>query len=421
MTLFDFINDSPTPYHAVWNIAELLTAKGVSKLNEKEKWVIEAGKSYYITRNDSSIIAIDIPKNPAGGFMITASHSDSPAFKLKANPEMKVSEAYLKLNCEPYGGLIGYSWFDRPLSIAGRVIIRGENGHVKKLVNIDRDVLLIPSLAIHMNRKVNEGIKLDMQKDMLPLWTTDSDAKLMDLIADSIGVESKDILSSDLTVYVRDESFSWGLNREFISAPRLDDLECAYATTKAFAENHPKEHINVLCVFDNEEVGSLTRQGAASTFLKDVLKRISLSLGDSEEEFMIRIAKSYMISADNAHAMHPNSPETSDPINVPKLNKGIVIKHAANAKYCSDGASSAAFAGMCQEIGVPVQHFYNKSGEAGGSTLGNLCNGQISLEAVDIGLPQLAMHSAVETAGHEDIEFLVRALEYFYEQGINVL
>lgn len=421
MTLFDFINESPTPYHAVWNIAELLKAKGISKLDEKEKWIIEPGNSYYITRNDSSIIAIDVPKEPTGGFMITASHSDSPAFRLKTNPEMKVGEAYLKLNCEPYGGLIAYGWFDRPLSIAGRVIVRTPNGQERKLVDIDRDILLIPSLAIHMNRKVNDGIKIDMQKDMLPIWTTDTEARLVDLIADSIGVEAKDILSSDLIVYVRNTGFSWGLNKEFISSPRLDDLECAYASTKAFAENHPREHINVLCVFDNEEVGSLTRQGASSTFLKDTLKRVSLALGDSEEDFMIRIAKSYMISADNAHAMHPNSPEASDPVNAPKLNKGIVIKHAANAKYCSDGVSTAAFAGMCQEIGVPVQHYHNKSGEPGGSTLGNLSNGQISLESVDIGLPQLAMHAPVETAGREDIEFLVRALDYYYEMGITVM
>ena len=306
-------------------------------------------------------------------------------------------------------------WFDRPLSVAGRVVIKENGRFVERLVNIDRDLVLIPNLAVHMNREVNSGYSYNPQKDLLPLYgTAGTEITLGKLVAQAAGVKEEEILSHDLFLYNRMEGSVWGAEREFVSAGRLDDLQCAFASMEGFLKGTKKESIAVHCVLDNEEVGSTTRQGAASGFLKDTLIRINKGLGRTHEEYLMTLVDSFMISGDNAHAFHPNYGETSDPVNHPVLNGGIVIKYNANQKYCTDAVSAAMFKEWCNEAGVPYQTFVNRSDMAGGSTLGNISTTQVPVRAVDIGLPQLAMHSPYETAGVKDTEFLIKATEKFF-------
>ena len=413
--LLDFIEKSPTAFQAVDEMQKRLTENGFEVLSEKEYWKLIPGGKYLVTRNNSALIAFCIPEKESRVFHIMASHSDSPSFKIKENPEIKVDNSYVKLNVEKYGGMLMAPWFDRPLSVAGRVIIRRNGGLKEKLINIKRDLVMIPNLAIHMNREANNGVSYNPQKDLQPLFAVgNTDRTLLEIIAEQTGVKKEDIISHDLFLYNRMPGTIWGADKEFVSSARLDDLQCAFSSMEGLlrAQNH--ESIAVHCVMDNEEVGSGTKQGAASTFLKDTLLRINMGLGRTYEEYLMTLAGSFMVSADNAHALHPNYTDKTDPTNHPVLNKGIVIKFNANQKYCTDAVSAAIFKELCTKAGVPYQTFVNRSDIAGGSTLGNISNTQVPMNTVDIGLPQLAMHSPYETAGVKDTEYLVRAAEELF-------
>ena len=413
--LLDFIEKSPTAFQAVDEMQKRLTENGFEVLSEKEYWKLIPGGKYLVTRNNSALIAFCIPEKESRVFHIMASHSDSPSFKIKENPEIKVDNSYVKLNVEKYGGMLMAPWFDRPLSVAGRVIIRRNGGLKEKLINIKRDLVMSPNLAIHMNREANNGVSYNPQKDLQPLFAVgNTDRTLLEIIAEQTGVKKEDIISHDLFLYNRMPGTIWGADKEFVSSARLDDLQCAFASMEGLlrAQNH--ESIAVHCVMDNEEVGSGTKQGAASTFLKDTLLRINMGLGRTYEEYLMTLAGSFMVSADNAHALHPNYTDKTDPTNHPVLNKGIVIKFNANQKYCTDAVSAAIFKELCTKAGVPYQTFVNRSDIAGGSTLGNISNTQVPMNTVDIGLPQLAMHSPYETAGVKDTEYLVRAAEELF-------
>lgn len=413
--LLKFIQKSPTAFQAVEEMSQRLQKEGFKELKEEKHWDLKAGGNYFVTRNHSAVIAFSIPKKPAWKFHIMASHSDSPALKIKENPEMEVEKAYIKLNVERYGGMLLAPWFDRPLSVAGRLIVR-KNGEIQeKLVAVDKDLLVIPNLAIHMNREVNDGYKYNVQKDMLPLYSDyDGKGSFMKLMAAEADVAEEDILGHDLFLYDRTPGTVWGANEEFTSAPRLDDIQCAFASLEGFLRGERKESIAVHCVLDNEEVGSTTKQGAASAFLKDTLMRINMGLGRTQEEYLMTLADSFMVSADNAHALHPNHTDKTDPVNRPVLNGGIVIKYNANQKYCTDGVSAAIFKDICDRAEVPYQTFVNRSDMAGGSTLGNISNTQVPVKTVDIGLAQLAMHSVYETTGTKDTESLAKAVAVLF-------
>lgn len=416
--LMDFIKESPTAFHVVKNFSTMLEKAGFIKLNERNKWKIEQGGKYYVIRNDSSIIAFQVPDNmDFYNFQIAAAHSDSPAFKIKENPEMVEDNNYVTLNVEKYGGMLMAPWFDRPLSVAGRVIVREDSGLKPVLVNVDRDLCVIPNLAIHMNRDVNNGIKYNPQKDMIPLFgEIASKDKFDQIIANEAGVAIEDIISTDLFLYNRECGTIWGADNEFMSAPRLDDVMCAFSCIKALTDNKENnKSVNVCVIFDNEEVGSTTKQGADSSFLYDVLSRISMCMGKDSEDFIRACASSFMLSADNAHAVHPNYKEKADPTNRPYINKGIVIKYNANQKYTTDAISASIFKEICKKVGVEVQSYVNRSDIPGGSTLGNISNSHVSLNTVDIGLAQLAMHSPYETAGVKDTESMIKAVKTFYE------
>ena len=417
--LFQFIENSPSCFHAIETIRKKLNAEGFIELVEGRSWQIEKGKKYYVTRNLSSIIAFKIPENDFKNFHIVASHSDSPTFKIKENAEIEVNNKYVKLNTEKYGGMICSTWFDRPLSIAGRILVKEGNLVKTHLVNIDKDLVIIPNLAIHMNRAVNDGYKYNAQIDMLPLYGDNtSKGSLMKTVAQSVGVEEDSILGTDLFLYNRMRGTKIGANSEYISSPRLDDLECAYASLSAFLSETNSNSASVYCVFDNEEVGSGTKQGADSTLLYDVLRRINMCLGNSEEDYYKLIASSFMVSADNAHALHPNYSDKSDPTNKVYINDGIVIKYNANQKYTTDAVSASIFKSICDSVNVPYQTFTNHSDILGGSTLGNISNAHVSLNTIDIGLAQLAMHSTYETAGAKDVTYLIDALKAFYNTSI---
>lgn len=417
--LFSFIESSPSTFHAVENMRHKLEEGGYVQLLESRPWEICEGGRYYVVRNGSSLIAFRIPRQDFSGFQIMASHSDAPCFKIKEQPEMEADHAYVKLNVEKYGGMLMAPWFDRPLSVAGRLLVREEGKIRVKLVSVDRDLVLIPNLAIHMNREINEGYKYNVQKDLLPLYgCAEAKGTFMREIAEAAGVSETDIMGSDLFLYNRMKGSVWGAQEEFISIGRLDDLQCVFASLKAFLSSGDGESIPVHCVFDNEEVGSSTKQGAASTFLYDTLNRINESLGRTIGQYRQAVAASFMVSADNAHAVHPNYPEKACPTNRPYLNKGIVVKYSANQKYTTDGVSAALFREICERAKVPCQMFLNRSDMAGGSTLGNLSGNQVAVNCVDIGLPQLSMHSPYETAGVRDTHYLIRAATLFFESSV---
>ena len=413
--LFDFIQCSPTASHTAATVRAMLVQAGFTQLLESQPWDLQPGGRYYTTRGMSSLIAFQVPKADFHGFSVIAPHGDSPCFKVKESPELRVDGQYTKLNTEVYGGMQLALWTDRPLSVAGRLAVRTENGVKGVLCDIRRDLLLIPGVAIHMNRGVNEGVKLDPQKDTLPLLGG-SQAELKKLVAENAGVAPEDILSWDLYLYSRAQGTVFGGENEFIAAPRLDDLECVFAAAKAFLAGENRENVTVLSLFDNEETGSLTRQGADSPFLSEVLERISLSCGKSREEHLRAIASGFMLSADNAHAVHPDSPEKSDPTNRCYLNGGVVVKHSP--RYASDALTAGLFQRICQKAGVPVQVYYNNSKIPGGGTLGNLSGSHVALPTVDIGLAQLSMHSPYETAGAKDLDYMVWAMQAFYESVI---
>ncbi len=422
--LTSFIGKSPTAFHAAANLGTILYENGYQKLNEGEKWEIKPGGRYYVTRNDSSIIAMNVGEQLEDYcFKIAASHSDSPTFKIKENAEIQVRDKYMKLNTEGYGGMLCATWFDRPLSVAGRVVVREGKEYAAKLVNADRDLLLIPNMAIHMNREVNKGYSYNNQVDMLPLFGGSGCRKgdFKRLIAEELGVEEDAVCGMDLYLYNRMKPSVWGADKEFISCPQLDDLQCAYTSLTGFLAGADDHAVNVFACFDNEEVGSGTKQGAASTFLHDTLYRTNLCLGKGEEEFYRAASKSFMLSCDNAHAVHPNHPEKTDEGNCVYINEGIVVKSHAGQKYTSDAVSIAVFRGICEEAGVPLQFFANRSDMAGGSTLGNIAMSQVSMNSIDIGLPQLAMHSSFETAGVKDSYYMVRAVGKFFDSPMEAI
>ena len=412
-SLFKFIKNSPSAFHTVASVKERLVAEGYTELCEGSAWSLVDGGKYFVTRNGSSIIAFR--KCEARGFVITASHSDSPAFRVKASGESALG-TYTKLPVERYGGMILYSWFDRPLSIAGRVVVRTDDGIAVKLLNVDRDLLVIPSVAIHLNRSVNEKFSPNPAQDLIPLLSAGGErVELGKLIADELGVKADDVISHDLFLYTRDDGRTVGANGELLLSPRLDDLECVYSSLEAFLDSKEQGMIPVLAVFDNEEVGSDTKQGAASTFLFDTLSRIY----PERDEYLAALASSYMVSADNAHAKHPNHPELSDADNAPTVNGGVVVKFNANQKYTTDSVSAAIFTEACRKAGVKYQTYYNRADMPGGSTLGSIANTKVSISTVDVGLPQLAMHSAVETAGAYDLADMIAVLTRLYSSNID--
>lgn len=413
--LIHFIAKSPSTFHAVRGIKAALLYAGFTEIREEDTWQIEKGGKYVVTRNGSALMAFTVPQEGAEAFHITASHCDSPTFKIKEDPEI-ADGPYVKLNVEGYGGMIMSTWLDRPLSVAGRLLVT-ENGHLaEKLVAIDGSMLVIPSVAIHMDRSVNQHKEWKVQKDMLPLYgMTGAKTPFMDVIAAAAKVEAENILAHDLILYSRVPGTIWGEEREFISSPKLDDLQCAFACFRGFTQGQKEKYISVYALFDNEEVGSATSQGAGSTFLANTLERLARSLGYSYDETMAMIARSFMISADNAHSVHPNHPEYADPVNRPVINGGIVIKYSAAQKYATNAFSAAYFKKLCKDHDIPTQTFTNHSDNPGGSTLGNISNTVIAMPTVDIGLPQLAMHSSFETAGVKDTAYLVDAVTKFYE------
>ena len=412
--LLQFIEKSPSTYHVIENVRARLLASGYTELEENARWSLAHGGKYFLTRGGTSCIAFRVPEQTAHGFMLTASHSDSPSFKIKENPERTAAGHYLQLSTEKYGGMLMSTWFDRPLSVAGRVFVRANGEIVEKLVSVDRDLLVIPNVAIHMNRTANDGMKYLANIDTLPLLGGKDSGGILPIVAKAADVAENDILGSDLFLYCRGEGMLLGENEEYILSPKLDDLECACGCLEGFLAAKESGNIAVCCIFDNEEVGSSTKQGAGSTFLRDTLRRIALCLGKDEQELQMMLARSFLVSADNAHAQHPNHGEYADPDNCPYMNEGVVIKFNANQRYATDGRSCAVFRAVCENAGVPTQVMSNRSDLPGGSTLGSISDTLVPVSTVDIGLPQLAMHSSWETAGVQDYEFLIRAMtEYF--------
>ncbi len=409
--LFDFIKSSPTPYHTIYNTKRILEDKGFTELSEADTWELESGKSYFVTRGGSSLIAFTY-NSDLTGFNIVASHSDSPAFRLKSLGER--IGAYTTLDTERYGGAVLYTWFDRPLSLAGRVVISTESGTEVRLVALDT-TLVIPSVAPHLDGSVNQSFAPNPAKDMLPLYTlgTTPDA-LLDEVSAALDVERDRILSSDLVLYCSAIPTTVGRNSELVLSPRLDDLAAVYTSLSAFLASEKTDATCILAIFDNEEVGSETMMGAASTFLSDTLYRIA---GD-KESLLRSLPGSFMVSCDNAHAIHPAHPELSDPNNAPILGHGVAIKYNANHRYTTDAISEGIFRAIANSIGMSLQTYANRADLAGGSTLGSIASTKVSVNAIDIGIPELAMHSAVETAAVSDIFDMYKLLRAFYSFNI---
>ena len=418
--LFRFLDESPTCYHAAANAKAALTAAGAVELRESEQWKLEKGTLYVVERGDSALVAFRVPEGPFHGFLMAAAHSDSPTFKVRETAEAASAGNTLRLSVEPYGGGVWRGWLDRPLSVAGRVLVRTAAGVEPRLVNVDRDLLVIPGVAIHMDRSVNKGAELNPAVDLLPLLGCGKEpGAFRKLIAEAAGVREEHLLSTELFLYPRTKAVQTGLNGEFIVSPRLDDLQCVFGCLEGFLAAKPGGSLPMLAVFNNEEVGSNTRQGADSTFLTDVLERIAHGCGLDSEGWKAAVANSFMVSADNAHAIHPAHPEYADKGECPVLGGGIVIKYNANQRYTTDAVSGAVFQAICQEAGVPVQRYSNRADLPGGSTLGNISTAHLSVPTVDIGLPQLAMHSVCETAGAADTEHLVKAMTAYFSRDFH--
>ena len=413
LSLKNFMDTSVSVYHAVDALSKELDRAGYICLSEGDTWNLVPGGKYYMTRSGTALMAFRVPKGTIKGFMLSASHSDRPCFKVKENCELKGN--YTRMAVERYGGMLIAPWMDRPLSIAGRVLVETDEGVQMKLVNIDRDLLMMPNVAIHMNRQANEGYKWNPAVDTLPLMGgKDAAGKLEKLLEEAAGGK---VLGHDLYLYIREKARIWGMDDEYISSAALDDLACAWLCTQGFLKAAESESIPVLCVFDNEEVGSSSLQGADSDLLSLLLKRICDSLNLPLENMLSR---SFMLSADNAHAIHPNHPEFADPNNAPVVNKGVVLKFNANQRYTTDGVSAAIFRKVCGKADVPVQTYCNRADLAGGSTLGNISLNHVSVQSADIGLPQLAMHSCYETAGVQDAIWMEEALTAFYSTSMDV-
>ena len=415
--LMNFMNNTPNAYYCVHNLKQMLEANGFEEIYENENWdSLKTDGKYFVSRNDSSLIAFKMNENKEKvGFNIVAAHTDSPSFTIKPNADM-FDNMYLKLNISGYGGMINYSWLDRPLSVAGRAITVTNGVYEKQLVNIEKDLLTIPSQAIHINRDVNHKNELNPQVDMLPIMSLSNEKRLEDIIRENLESQGKKvdkICDYDLNLYNREQARRVGANDEFILAPRLDDLAGLFPAVQGFIDSNNENSINVLCAFHNEEIGSLTEQGADSTFLIDILTRITNAL---DIDVFITLSNSIMVSSDNAHAIHPNALAKSDPTNRVLLNKGIVIKHHIN--YTTDAVTSSLFKGICDKAKVPYQDFACRADMQCGSTLGGISQSHVSIDSIDIGLPQLAMHSATETMGTKDITYMYKALLEFYNTTI---
>ncbi len=409
--LKDFLDHAHSVYHAVAALSGLLEEAGYSYLSEQEDWQLVPGGKYYLTRGGSALIAFRVPTGAPQGFMMTASHSDRPTFKVKENGEL--AGAYTRLSTEKYGGMLIAPWLDRPLSVAGRVMVETDTGVESRLIDIDRDLMLIPNVAIHMNRKANEGYAWNAAVDTLPLLGGKNAAgRFWQLLEGEAGGK---ILGHDLYLYIRQEASVWGVNGEYISAAALDDLACAWCCTQGFLTAAATRAIPVLCVFDSEEVGSASTQGAGSTFLEDTLQRICKIL---DLDIYRQLSRSFMLSADNAHGIHPNHPEYADPNNAPVLGEGVVLKFNASQRYTTDGVSAAVFRKVCAMAQVPVQTYCNRADIPGGSTLGNISLAHVSVPTADIGLPQLAMHSCYETAALTDAVSLQKAMTCYYSRSL---
>ena len=405
--LMKYLNSAHSVYHAVEGLRALLEEKGYSKLDEGSAWELAPGGKYYLTRGGTSVLAFRIPQGAPKGFLMSASHADRPTFKVKENGEL--AGTYTRLAVERYGGMLISTWLDRPLSVAGRVVVATDKGVQTRLVDIDRDLMMIPNVAIHMNRKANDGYTWNPAVDTLPLMGgEDAKGKFQTLLQEAAGGE---ILGHDLYLYVRHNATLWGLEEEFLSSPALDDLECAWCCTQGFLAAESSESVPVLCVFDSEEVGSASVQGAASDLLEATLTRICTAMG---YDLHTMLSQSFMVSADNAHAVHPNHPEFADASNAPVMNKGVVLKFNAAQRYTTDGISAAIFRSVCKKADVPVQTYCNRADLPGGSTLGNISLAHVSVPTADIGLPQLAMHSCYETAGAKDVKYLTDAMTAYY-------
>lgn len=423
LELIDFLYESPTAFHSVLSIQKFLNSYGFKQLDESEKWLLETGGKYYMTKNDSALIAFVIGTEDVveHGFKMIGAHTDSPGFRIKANPEMTVEGSYLKLNTEVYGGPILYTWFDRPLGLAGKVTLRGANPFKPetKLINIRKPLLIIPSLAIHMNRQVNEGVAINAQKDTLPLISLinhqfQKDGYLVRLLAEELKVEPTDIMGFDLGLYEYEKGSLVGANEEFISSGRLDDMWMVYAGLKGLAESQQTASTKMMICIDNEETGSLTAQGAASNLHLNVIERITLALGKNREEMHRALANSIMISADLAHAVHPNVSEKHDPTNRPVLGKGPVLKTAAAGSYSTDSYNAAIFEGLCKAAEVPYQKFFNRSDVRGGTTIGPVTASRLNIPVIDMGAPLLGMHSIRELAAVEDHDFTIKLFTKFF-------
>ncbi len=424
-SLLQFMDASVCNFLAVDTIKQMLSKNGYVEKRIEQPLQCQPGDKFFVTKNDSAIFAIKIGSRPISetGFKIITAHSDSPCFRIKPHPEMLSGDRLVRLNTEVYGGPILYTWFDRPLSLAGRVILRGESAlkPVTRLLKIDEPILMIPHLAIHFNRSVNEGNALSKQKDMLPILTRISESLsanglLVNYIAKSLNVAVDEILDFDLFLYNTQPATLTGLNKEFVMSGRLDDLSMAHAAITAIIEATDDDATCISAIFDNEETGSGTKQGAHSPVLSNLLRRIAECQGVNFDGFCQAIGRSFMISADNAHAFHPNYAEKYDPTNHPALGGGPVIKINANCKYMTDAHSAAIFKSLCDEAGAPCQYFVNHSDVAGGSTLGNIFTGQLDIEGVDVGNPLLAMHSACETGSTDDHINMIRAFKQFFAQ-----
>ena len=412
-------------FHTAAAVRRRLDEAGFAYLPESKPWEVRRGGHYYTVRNNSSIIAFKVgAKLDAYRFQLTASHSDSPTYKVKAAPELSGPSGYMRLNVEAYGGVMDHTWFDRPLSVAGRVLVRSGNRVESRLIAPDTDLLIIPRVPIHLDREANSRFSPNRAVDLCPVMSAGElgPGSFDRLVAQEAGVTPEQVLARDLFLVNLQPAQVWGEGEEFVSSPRLDDLMCAYTSLSAFLQvGAPLENrISVYCCFDNEEVGSNTKQGAMSTLLRDTLERINQSLGFSSQDLRRALAVSFMVSCDNAHAVHPNRPERADERNRCVLNGGLVIKEAANQAYCTDAFSRAVFAALLDRAGVPRQTFANKSDMAGGSTLGNLSNMQVSMHGVDVGCAQLAMHSSYETAGACDVAHAIAAFEAFYEADVHI-
>lgn len=420
--LVEFLQESVTPFHAAATAESWLRAAGFTRLEEADYWNLEPGKGYYTTRNGSSVVAWRVPDHAIGGWRIVASHSDSPTWKIKT--DIVENDGCRRLSVEGYGGMIMSTWLDRPLTVGGRVIIKTEDGIESRLVCIDRDLLVIPSLAIHFQRDINKGHTFNPQVDMQPLWGPAGSRTLTDLVAEELGVDTADILDSDLQLVTRQAPTQIGPDGEFFMAPRIDDLECAATTLLGFldaAAETDSACAPVWAMLDNEEVGSSSRMGAQSSYLRDVLDRIVDAIPHSGQAMHRAMANSFMLSADNAHATHPNFPQKSDPCAPVRLGGGVVLKYNASQKYTTNAISGAIFRAICEKADVPVQVFTNRADEAGGSTLGNLQSHTLPIPMADIGLAQLAMHSAVETASVADAEAMTKAVAAFYRVHLRAL